>query len=454
MKSGSWVRLPLGVCATVRRVYQYGGVLELISSLFDAAAAIARPAYGWVFNRRVPARYWPEFSPELLLSSEYRKGPWRGLNTRTGDARNLDSLAEVCDAFAIGNEHIVRFDSWLWASTATSAISPLSVSAQADDRDLLQHFFDRLYAAQDLHVRVTADQNDYKLVINPTHQHRVSVIIPTRDQAGLLEAALRSVEEFGAVDDVEIIIVDNGSVEVETEALFERLRNRQNIQILRDEEGFNWSRLNNLATKAATGDVLVFLNNDVAATASSRGWLHRLTAMARLPGVGCVGPMLLYADGTIQHAGVVVGMGRWADHIFKHVDPDIDFDETCFIPPKYVRPVLALTGACLVVSRTNFEALAGFDESLVVVFSDIEFCIRAHRLGLRNLYVGDVRLYHYESKSRDPKAVPVEDFRRARVKLEPFRTRLTDPYFHPRLNKLSQVPKSDLTFTNLLRWAQ
>jgi GT2 family glycosyltransferase len=420
------------IIATLLRAYRYGGLNEVIGCVYDGVLSATKPLVAKACGVRPPKRFWPAYCKIIKSESRYPssrceteyKDAFKGCSKTTVDQRSNDDAAEI----ALSG---VRFESESEFVTAP----PLYVFCTLTTP----------HSAGDSTSRMGETSNTKSA-------QKVSVVIPTRDRPKLLQAAVSAVCEHGGTANIEIIIVDNGSVENKTAAVLESLANNRGALILRDDGDFNWSRLNNLAVRHASGEMLLFLNNDVASTPSSYGWLDRLVAYAALENVGCVGPMLLYPDGTIQHAGVVIGMGRWADHIYKGADPDLDWKDTPFIPPKYPRSVLAVTGACLMVSSKNFKMLGGFDEAFQIVFSDVEFCLRAYKAGLTNLYAGDVRLYHHESKSRDPKVVPDSDFHEARGKLEPYRTEECDPYFHPRLDKFSNYPKSDLLPTNLSRW--
>jgi GT2 family glycosyltransferase len=197
---------------------------------------------------------------------------------------------------------------------------------------------------------------------------------------------------------------------------------------------FNWSRLNNRAARQAHGDVLLFLNNDTVVITPD--WIERLAEVALLPDVGTVGPLLLFADGTVQHAGVVVGMGGWADHVYRGCAA-IHFPSP-FVSAVTTRNVLANTGACLAVERRKFEALGGFDEAFTVCGSDVEFGLRVHRRGWQNIYLATVRLTHFESKTRGT-AVPHGDFVESERKYAPYRT-AGDPFFNPNLSLDLTVP--------------
>jgi GT2 family glycosyltransferase len=262
----------------------------------------------------------------------------------------------------------------------------------------------------------------------------VSIVIPTRDKADLLKACIRSIREKTQNSLYEIIVLDNGSTEEATNSLFKELVLDERIRIVLANIPFNWSRLNNIGRRHARGNVLVFLNNDTLVI--SPDWLQRLSEYALLPDVATVGPMLLYPDNTIQHAGVVVGMGGWADHVFKG-------EAAHHYPSPYIsnmlpRNVLANTGACVAVATERFDQLGEFDESFEICGSDVELGIRAHKRGYQNIYLPTAKLYHLESKTRSAH-VPAGDFEQSALKYAPYRLE-GDPFFNPNLDLNCPTP--------------
>jgi GT2 family glycosyltransferase len=234
------------------------------------------------------------------------------------------------------------------------------------------------------------------------HVHRrartrpsVSAIVPFRDGARFLRTCVDSVSATAGDVDLELVLVDNGSVEPETRTLVERLASRPDVVVVRDDRPFNWAALNNHAVDAARGDVLLFLNNDVEAR--QVGWLDVLAAQALRPKVGAAGARLLYPNGRVQHAGLVIGLGGAAGHVLVGLDGDA---------PGYLgmavltRDCSAVTGACLATRRDVFDDLGRFDVSLGLDLNDIDFCLRARQRGLRVVYEPLAELVHYESPSR------------------------------------------------------
>lgn len=230
----------------------------------------------------------------------------------------------------------------------------------------------------------------------PSCTPRVSILIPTRNRWDLLSACLDSIarSEWPATH-LEVLVIDNGSQDPVTLAGLKQAQRDGRIRVLRDDRDFNYARLNNRAAHAATGELLILLNNDTEVR--DRAWIRKLAAMALCPGIGAVGPKLLYADATVQHAGIVLGVRGLAVHVHAGISADA---------PGYHglartdHEVAAVTGACLAVRREVYHAAGGLDEHLPVTFNDVEFCLKLLRRGLRNVYLADALVIHHESKSR------------------------------------------------------
>ncbi len=224
---------------------------------------------------------------------------------------------------------------------------------------------------------------------------KTSIIIPFRDEPRFLRTCVDSVEATRADVTVEFVLVDNGSVQPETATLLEILGQRANVRILTDGRPFNWAQLNNDASREATGELLIFLNNDIQA--HDVGWLDALCGQAMRPGVGAVGARLLYPDRRLQHCGVVIGLGGAAGHLFVGLGKD---QHGYLRMATTTRECGAVTGACLATRSEVFSQLKGFDESLGVDLNDIDYCLRAQRQGYCVLYEADAELVHHESPSR------------------------------------------------------
>jgi GT2 family glycosyltransferase len=223
----------------------------------------------------------------------------------------------------------------------------------------------------------------------------VSVIIPFRDQAGLTMACLDSLEIDPGYEISDIVLIDNGSMEPETKALRMQLAAMPKIRILDYPGVFNWAAINNFAAATCTSDMLLFLNNDIEAT--SEGWLHALVEVGQREEVGAVGARLIFPDGRLQHAGVVLGLCGIASHLFVGLPKGA---RGYFSWDAVVRGYSAVTAACMLVRREVFEEAGGFDEMFAVGFNDVDFCIRLGQAGYRVLYTPHAELTHYESISR------------------------------------------------------
>jgi GT2 family glycosyltransferase len=225
----------------------------------------------------------------------------------------------------------------------------------------------------------------------------VAIIIPTKNRADLLRVCTTSIITKTKYPDFSIHIIDNNSHEHQTLSLFAELVKirRPNITIVPYLDTFNFSRMNNGVALAAHAEVLVFLNNDTEVIDGE--WLKKLVFLAKLPKVGAVGPVLLYPDGKIQHAGVAIGLRGTADHVMRGLDPDSD---GYFGSLAGAREVSAVTGACLAVKSAVFKKLSGFDENYLIHYQDVDLCQRLSAAGYTNLVNPDARLMHHESASR------------------------------------------------------
>lgn len=257
----------------------------------------------------------------------------------------------------------------------------------------------------------------------------VSVIIPFRDQAGLTVTCLDSLDGTAGIPVTEVVLVDNGSTEPETRALRRALAERPATRLLEYPGAFNWAAINNAAAATCESDYLLFLNNDIEAT--SQGWLSSMVELAQDQAIGAVGARLLYPDGHIQHAGVVLGLGGVASHIFLGMPSD---QSGYFSWDRVVRGYSAVTAACMLVRRSVFEEVGGFDESFAVAFNDVDFCIRVSQAGYRNVYTPHAELTHYESISRGLSGYyhDYQEFLRRWGEL----LRSGDPSYNPNLSRL------------------
>ena len=271
----------------------------------------------------------------------------------------------------------------------------------------------------------------------PSPAPEVDVIIPTRDQAGLLENCVRSVIERTGYRAYRICIVDNGSIEAQTLRLFERWRADPRIRILRDERPFNFSGLNNAAVVNSASEFVCLLNNDVEVL--NTDWLGEMVSHAVRPGVGCVGARLWYPDDTLQHGGIILGLGGVAGHAHKHLPKG---SSGYFGRAVLLQSVSAVTAACLLVRRRIYQEVGGLDESLAVAFNDVDFCLRVREAGFRNIWTPYAELYHHESVSRgrEDNAEKRSRFRQEIARLQETwgGTLLRDPAYSPNLTMIAE----------------
>lgn len=223
----------------------------------------------------------------------------------------------------------------------------------------------------------------------------VSILIPTRDRIELLQKCIESIQQRSTYPSIEIIVIDNGSIEHASLAYFEALQ-KQGIHIIHDLRPFNFSALNNLAAQHAHGEFLCLMNNDIEVVTPD--WLEEMLSFAALPGAGAVGARLWYPDGQgLQHGGVVIGLGGVAGHA--HVglpQGQVGYFGRMALHHR----LLAVTAACLVIRKSNYLAVGGMDEEIAVAFNDVDFCLRLHQAGMACVYTPYAELIHHESASR------------------------------------------------------
>ena len=264
----------------------------------------------------------------------------------------------------------------------------------------------------------------------------ITVIIPTRNRVDLLRTCLEGIAST-AYPQLDVIVVDNGSDEPETLDYLAALEKSQ-IQVMRHPGPFNYSAINNMAARVAQGQLLCLLNNDIEVT--SPDWLSIMAMQAMRDDVGAVGAQLLYPDGRIQHAGVVIGVGNAAGHAHRFLQPQEEGYFRRHMLPQFTS---AVTGACLVVDRERFLAVGGFDESnFAVAYNDVDLCLRLNQGGWQSLYEPRAVLIHHESVSRGLDLDPVGAARfageLAALKRIWKTDEIVDPFHHPNLSRAAE----------------
>jgi GT2 family glycosyltransferase len=262
----------------------------------------------------------------------------------------------------------------------------------------------------------------------------VSIIIPNCDHVDELKICVSSILERSSYKTYEIVVIENNSVQRPTFEYYELLRKHGNVHILTWTGQFNFAAVNNYGVEHAAGEVLLFLNNDTEVIADD--WIDRMLEHAMREGVGAVGAKLYYPNGTIQHAGIIIGMGGTAGHAHLHCPPE---SFGYFGRPNVIHNVSAVTGACMMIRRSVFQEVGGFDERFALAFNDVDLCLKIRAKGYLIVWTPFAELYHDESRSRGYEITPA---RRARFndEIELFREKWKstlesgDPYYSPNMS--------------------
>ena len=273
---------------------------------------------------------------------------------------------------------------------------PKAVEAWAGRRGLAAEVRQALVVSEDDEASQTLVA-PCEIEIRPASHPAVSVIVPTRNSPVLLRNCLDSLMRTRQAypGPLQILVIDHENEDPDSVALIAAMQAQRGIDVMPYKGAFNWAMMNNLAAEHASGEVLVFLNDDTLA--ADPGWLARAVTTLGLPDVGVVGARLLYGDGSIQHAGVVTSQEQGAVHEGRGMSGD----EGGYLGRNLVlRSAAAITGACMATSRAMFESLKGFDPAWPVDWNDVVYCLAARKAGRRVVYDPKVCLYHHESKTR------------------------------------------------------
>ena len=265
----------------------------------------------------------------------------------------------------------------------------------------------------------------------------ISILIPNKDHASDLRRCIESITDRSSYDNYEIIVIENNSETDEIREYYETLDKHPKVRVVKYEGEFNYSKINNFGATFANGEYLLLLNNDTEVI--TRNWIEELLMYAQRSDVGAVGCMLYYPDYTIQHAGIVLGMGahRTAGHShYKMAKENLGYmGRLC-----YAQNVSAVTGACLMVKKALFDEVRGLSEDLAIALNDVDLCLKLRKMGYLNVFTPFAELFHYESASRgsDVEAsASAENAERYKRESELFRQKWKDvleagdPYFNP-----------------------
>ena len=265
-------------------------------------------------------------------------------------------------------------------------------------------------------------------------EDKISILIPNKDHVEDLRRCITSIQERSTYDNYEIIIIENNSTENATLDYYKTLENQDKISVVKYQGDFNYAKINNFGAGYAKGAYLLLLNNDTQII--SMNWLEAMLMYAQRPDVGAVGAKLYYADRTIQHAGVVIGLG--AHRTAGHTHYKINYDNLGYMGKLcYAQDVSAVTGACLMVKKELIEAADGLDESFRIALNDVDFCLRLREMGYLNVFTPFAELYHFESASRGSDMVDAAKAKRYEEESQYFREKWKtvlekgDPYYNP-----------------------
>lgn len=359
-------------------------------------------------GRRVEPMFKPDWSPELLRARNYichlvcvRRSlldAVGGLRPGYDGAQDHDFVLR-CTERASKIVHIPAIlYHWRMHAQSTAAFkSSKTYAYDAGKRAVADHLA-RLGIDGSVHDGPVL--GTYQIVYHLRTQPLVSVIVPTKDHPEMLARCVASLTRSSYAN-FELLIVENGSQQAETFAYYRELERDPRVRILNWTKPFNYAAVNNFAAREARGELLLFLNNDVDAI--NPDWLEVMVKQAVQPGVGAVGAKLYYADDTVQHAGIVVGMGGVAGHGHLNYPRSAAGHMQRLL---VTQNVAAVTGACLLCRRSVFESIGGFDEGFVLAFNDVDLCLQILSAGHRIVWTPDAELYHLESKTRGYEDTP------------------------------------------------
>lgn len=377
-------------------------------------------------GRRLDPHFKPDASPELLLAFDYvgRLAVYPLALLRTLDrASDHDLALRVFEQALPANiRHLPLVCYHRQQPTGAT-------STEAGRRALTGHL-ERSTAGGAVEVQ---EDGRYRVRFAlPAERPTVSVVIPTRDQLGLLRMAISGLLEHTAYAPLQVIVVDNQSEHPDTLAYLETIARDPRVRVVRHDASFNYPLVNAAGIDAADGELLLLLNNDIEVLHPD--WLEEMVGLVLRPGVGAVGARLLYPDRSVQHAGVVLDTFGVGAHVYKYCPAE----EAGYMRRAVsVQNLSALTAACLLLRREVYDAVGGLDPALRVAFNDVDLCLRIRQAGWRLVYTPHATLVHHESKSRgsDYTTERLHEFRAEQALMrERWQQVLdTDPCFSPNL---------------------
>lgn len=355
------------------------------------------------------------------------------LRSEFDGAQDFDFILRCCEK-AQKITHIPKvLYHWRCHMDSTAADPSSKAYAYEAGRKAVREHYQRL--GIDAKVEMTERPGWYRSHVKVQGNPLISVIIPNKDHTDDLELCLFSMTRKSTYRNYEILIVENNSEKEETFEYYKKLPDRYpKARVLTWEKEFNYSAINNFAAKEAKGEYLLFLNNDVEILTPD--WMEEMLQNCQQEDVAAVGAKLYYPDDTIQHAGVVLGLGGIAGHIMCRASKE---DPGYFGRMISVQEISAVTAACMMVKKSDFDAVGGLDETFQVAFNDIDLCMKFRAAGKKIIFTPYAELYHYESKSRGLEDTPEKQFRFDK-EVKRFQEKwaqqleMGDPYYSPNLS--------------------
>ena len=345
----------------------------------------------------------PDFNLDLLRSNNYICHFFvvkrtilkqvKGLDPKYNGAQDYDFIFR-CTELSKNIVHIPRILYHWRVHNASTADNPASkLYAYEAGKKAIEDNLAR--SGEKGSVSMRSDYGFYNVDYALTEQPLVSILIPNKDHIDILKQCIRSLKEKATYTNYEIIVIENNSTEPATFEYYDKLK-KDGIQVLYyPGSGFNYSAINNWGVKNCKGEYLLFLKNDIEVI--SPDFIEKMLSNCERPGIGAVGAKLYYPDNTIQHAGIIIGIGGIAGHAFLNLPRA----RSGYLHKASLQMnVSAVTAACMMVSRKIFDLVGGFEETLSVAFNDVDLCLRIQKAGYHNVYNPHVEMYHHESKSR------------------------------------------------------
>ncbi len=406
--------------------------------------------FGHNLNHIITAHFKPDFAPDTLRSYNYI------CHLSVFSRKLLDHVGWFSSEFDGSQDYdlILRLTEqakkivhipkvlYYWRAHRNSTAANISAkpyTIESAKKALTQHLKRQGLTGEIVDSAVvTTYKINYEIDGNPL----ISILIPNKDSIEDLNQCITSIREKSTYRNYEIIIIENNSTKKETFAYYAHLKEHDNIKVVTWEDRFNYSAINNFGFTFAKGEYVLLLNNDIEVITPN--WLEEMLMFAQRKDVGGVGAMLYYPDNTIQHAGVITGLGGVAGHSHKGFAKG---SKGYVARLTIAQDLSAVTAACMMLSKKVYEEVGGLDESFEVAFNDVDLCMRIRKAGYLIVFTPYAELYHYESKTRGYENTP-DKIRRFQGEIDRFRGRWAtelaagDPYYSPNLT----LDREDFSF--------